>query len=194
MLPKHIQAMLILTVVSGFWMLGTRNTSADLVAERKISGNSFAVTTLSFLNINTANFSQLVQFFNTTGIVPGGFDARTVRIEKDGKMDVQYSLQAQKKGGDDSFCNALDLKIARRDLSTLYDGPLFELSRQDTLSDDDLEEWIVMLEFDHRDENLKGKQCDFDLYMRTYRDDPNESLNGLYATRTLTSSVTSGTW
>lgn len=186
--------MLILMVVSGLWMLGTRNTSADLVAERKISGNSFAVTTLSFLNVNTANFSQLVQFFNTTGIVPGGFDARTVRIEKDGQMDVKYSLQAQKKSGDDSFCQALNLKIARRDLSTIYEGPLLSLSKQDTLEDGDLEEWIILLEFDHRDEDLKGKQCDFDLYMRTYRNDPNESLTGIHATRTLTSSVTSGTW
>ena len=144
--------------------------------------------------MNTANFSHLVQFFNTTGMVPGGFDARTVRIEKDGQMDVKYSLQAQKKAGDDAFCQALNLKIARRDMSVIYEGPLLSLSRQDTLSDGDLEEWIVLLEFDHRDEDLKNKQCDFDLYMRTYRNDPQETLNGLFATRTLSSSITSGTW
>ncbi len=194
MLQKHIQFMLILTVVAGIWMLGTKNTSADLVAERKVADNRFSVTTLSFVNVNTANLSQLVQFFTTTGFVPGGFDARTVRIEKQGELDVKYSLQAQKKSGDDAFCQALGLKIARRDLSVIYEGDLFDLSIQDTLQDGDLEEWIILLDFDHTDEDLKQKTCEFDLYMRTYRNDPNEAFKGLYATRTLTNTVTSGTW
>lgn len=186
--------MLVLTILCGLWMLGTRNTSADLVAERKIASNLFSVTTLSFINVNSANMSQLIQFFNTLGIVPGGFDARTVRIEKQGEMNVQYSLSAQKKSGDDAFCNALDLKIARRDLSTIYEGKLFNLSIQDSLQDGEREEWIILVEFDHGEESMKNKSCEFDLYMRTYRNSPSEAFRGLHATRTLTNIVTSGTW
>lgn len=186
--------MLILMIGIALWVYTISNTSADLVAERKVTGNQFSVTTLSFANINTANRNQLIQFFSTDGIVPGGFDARTVRIEKQGKMDVNYSLQAVEKNGDHAFCSTLKMKIAKRDLSEIYSGNLLDLSIQNTLTDETYEEWIVLIEFDRRDENLKNKKCEFDLYMRTYRNNPDEDLTGIYATRTLTNTITSGTW
>jgi len=120
--------MLIAMITLGYWFLQTGLTSADLVAERKIAGNQFFITTLSFVNINTANFSQLINFFTTEGIVPGGFDAKTVRIEKDGELDVKYSLQTVKRGGDDAFCISLKLNIVRRDLTEVYNGNLMDLS------------------------------------------------------------------
>lgn len=186
--------MLLILLGLGLWMLKTHATSADLVAERKVQGNHFSITTLSFINIHTANFSQLVSFFNTSGIVPGGFDARTVRIEKDGKMDVQYSLQAIERGGNDAFCKTLDLQIVRRDLSEIYNGKMVNLSLQDTLQDGDIEEWVIFISLSDSTESLKQKQCDFDLYFRTYRNSPGEEFKGIYAKRTLTSTITSGTW
>lgn len=186
--------MLIALIALGYWFMQTGLTSADLVAERKISGNQFSITTLSFININTANFSQLINFFTTDGIVPGGFDAKTVRIEKDGELDVKYSLQTVKRGGDEAFCNALNLSIVRRDLTEVYNGTLMGLSLQDTLKDGDLEEWIFFLSLNTSDEDLKRKKCNFDLYMRTYRNEPSESITGIHAIRTLKSDITSGTW
>lgn len=175
-------------------MYRTESTSADLVAERNIQGNTFSITTLSFININTANFAQLISFFVTPGIVPGGFDARMVRIEKDGELDVQYSLQTLKTAGNDPFCQALELQIVRRDLSEIYNGKLLDLSIQDTMIDNDIEEWVFFLSFNDTLEDLKEKSCDFDLYMRTYRDNPNEEIKGIHAKRTLKNTVTSGTW
>jgi len=186
--------MLLLVMGMGLWMLRTHATSADLVAERKVSGNRFSITTLSFVNIHTANFSQLISFFNTQGIVPGGFDAKTVRVEKDGKMDVQYSLQSVERGGNSDFCNTLDLQIVRRDLSEVYNGRLMSMSVQDTLQDGDIEEWIFFVSLSDSNEAMKEQQCDFDLYMRTYRNSPGEDLKGIHAKRTLTSTITSGTW
>lgn len=194
MFGTRIQLMLVLTIVIALWVYSISNTSADLVAERKVVGNELSITTLSFANINTANRNQLIQFFTTAGIVPGGFDARTVRIEKQGKMDVKYSLQVVEKNGDHNFCSKLKMKIVKRDLEEIYSGNLLDLAIQNTLTDDTFEEWIVLVEFDRRDENLKNKRCEFDLYMRTYRNNPNENLTGIYATRTLINTITSGTW
>ena len=194
MLHHRILLIFIIILGIGMWMYRTESTSADLVAERKVQGNAFSITTLSFVNINTANFAQLISFFVTPGIVPGGFDTRTVRIQKDGELDVQYSLQALKTAGDDPFCQALELQIVRRDLSEIYNGKLLDLSIQDTMTDDDIEEWVFFLSFDDTFEDLKEKSCDFDLYMRTYRNDPNEEIKGIHAKRTLNNTVTSGTW
>lgn len=194
MFGLRIQLMLFIALLAGIWAMQTRSTSADLVAERKIAGNTFSITTLSFANINTANFSQLVQFFDTQGIVPGGFDARTVRIEKQGKLDVKYTLQALQKSGDDALCKALHIQIVRRDMSDLYKGKLMDLSFTDTLTNDEFDEWIILLSLDQKDEALKGTSCGFDLYMRTYRNDPKEELAGIHAIRTLTNTVTTGTW
>jgi len=194
MLNTRTQVMLGIIMLMGLWFLKTDLTSADLVAERKISGNKFSITTLSFVNIHTANFQQLINFFTTEGIVPGGFDARTVRIEKDGELDVKYSLQVVKRGGDDILCNSLDLSIIRRDLTEIYNGTLMNLSVQDTLSDGDLEEWVIFLSLNTGDEELKLKDCSFDLYMRTYRNEPGEKITGIHATRTLKSDITSGSW
>lgn len=194
MLHSRVLVMLFIVMGLGLWMLNTGTTSADLVAERRVNGNSFSITTLSFINIHTANFTQLIAFFVTPGIVPGGFDARTVRIEKNGELDVQYSLQALKTNGNDPFCQALELQIVRRDLSEIYNGKLLDLSLQDTMTDDDIEEWVFFLSFDDTLEDLKGKTCDFDLYMRTYRDDPNEEIKGIHAKHTLSNTVSSGTW
>src|SRR3989339_1392906 len=192
MLNTRIRIMLLLMMSMGLWMLKTHATSADLVAERKVQGNHFSITTLSFININTANFSQLISFFNTDGIVPGGFDAKTIRIEKDGKMHVQYSLLTIERGGNTNFCHTLDLQIVRRDLTEVYNGKLMNLSLQDNLQDGDIEEWILFLSLSASDDSLKNKQCDFDLYMRTYRNSPGENFKGIHAKRTLTSTVTSG--
>ncbi|MDP4011237.1 MAG: hypothetical protein Q8P72_03345 [Candidatus Roizmanbacteria bacterium] len=194
MLNIKTQVMFIAMITLGYWFLQTGLTSADLVAERKIAGNQFSITTLSFVNINTANFSQLINFFTTEGIVPGGFDAKTVRIEKDGELDVKYSLQTVKRGGDDAFCNSLKLNIVRRDLTEVYNGNLMDLSLQDTLKDGNLEEWILFLNLNASDEELKLKECNFDLYIRTYRNEPGENITGIHATRTLKSDITSGTW
>ena len=194
MLHPRILIMLFILMGLGLWMLNTGTTSADLVAERKVQGNAFSITTLSFVNIHTANFAQLISFFVTPGIVPGGFDARTVRIQKDGELDVQYSLQALKTAGDDAFCQALELQIVQRDLSEIYNGKLLDLSIQDSMTDDDIEEWVFFLSFNDTLEDLKEKSCDFDLYMRTYRNDPNEEIKGIHAKRTLNNTVTSGTW
>jgi len=194
MLHPRVLIMLCILIGLGLWMLHTGTTSADLVAERKVQGNTFSMTTLSFVDIDTANFAQLINFFTTSGIVPGGFDARTVRIEKDGELDVQYNLQVIKTGGDDPFCQALELQIVRRDLTEVYNGKLLDLSIQDRLMDGDIEEWIFFLSFNDTFENLKQKSCNFDVYMRTYRNDPHEEIKGIHAKRTLKNTVTSGTW
>lgn len=186
--------MLYLCIAIALWSLQTKLTSADLVAERKVAGNIFSITTLSFASINTANFSQLIQFFNTEGLVAGGFDAKTARIEKQGAMDVRYSLQFVNKGGDDVFCSALNLEIVNRELTEIYKGKLKDLSLNKELSDQEVEEWIFMIGLQENEDYLKQKECQFDIYMRTYRDNPKEKISGIYATRTLTNSVTSGSW
>ena len=107
---------------------------------------------------------------------------------------MQYSLQALKTAGDDAFCQALELQIVQRDLSEIYNGKLLDLSIQDSMTDDDIEEWVFFLSFNDTLEDLKEKSCDFDLYMRTYRNDPNEEIKGIHAKRTLNNTVTSGTW
>lgn len=194
MLGQRVQIMLYLLIALALWALQTKYTSADLVAERKVVGNTFSITTLSFANISTANFSQLIKFFDTESIVPGGFDAKTVRVEKQGEMDVQYSLQSIKKGGNDAFCKALDLQIVKRDLTEIYNGKLMDISLNDNLTDQEFEEWIFMISLNQNEDQIKDKECQFDLYMRTYRSDPKEKITGIYATRTLTNSITSGSW
>lgn len=194
MLGLRVQTMLYLLMAIAIWTLQIKLTSADLVAERKVAGNKFSVTTLSFVNVSTANFSQLVKFFDTVSLVPGGFDAKTVRVEKQGEMDVKYSLQSIKKGGNDAFCQALELQIVRRDLTEIYNGKLLDISLNDTLTEDDFEEWIFMISLNRGEEEYKSKECKFDIFMRTYRDNPNEKISGIYATRTLTNSISSGSW
>ena len=146
------------------------------------------------INKYFGNFEEFKIKFNDVGAKRFGSGWVWLVRTKDGKLDVQYSLQAVERGGNTTLCNALDLKIVRRDLTEVYSGKMMSLSLQDNLQDGDVEEWIVFLSLSDSSETLKQKQCDFDLYFRTYRNTPGEGLNGIHATRTLTSTITSGTW
>lgn len=189
----RFKLVLLIVLLTGFVLLKTGRTDADLIAERRQQNNSFAATTLSFSNRNTANFDTVTWFFTTDHFMPGGYDVRALKVRRDGKMDFNYSIQAQKKSGDDLLCNALELTIMK-DWQEVYKGNLLATNIQRSLPDNGTDDLIFVIKLMKNDASLRQKQCDFSFEMHTYKNTPDEPEKGLFARQELQNSIKTGLW
>ncbi|MBI3619600.1 hypothetical protein HY214_00405 [Candidatus Roizmanbacteria bacterium] len=181
-------------ILIGYFLTVTETTSADIFAERTVSQNRFQATTLSFSNRQTTNNIQIFNFFNVSGMLPGGFDIKPVRIINDGKLDFKYHIKTVKKAGDDDFCRSLIAEVTLKEGKTLFKGPLLDLSTDVTFSDNARNDWIITVSLDDNSVNLKNKNCEFDFLFNTFRNQSDENPVGLHAQRTLSNNITSGNW
>ncbi len=184
---------LIVVLLTGFVLLKTERTDADLIAERRQANNTFSATTLSFSNRNTANFDAVTWFFTVDHLKPEGYDVRALKVRQDGKMDFDYTIKAVKKSGDDLLCNSLELTVMK-DWQELYRGNLLSAQVKRAVAKDGSDDLVFVIKLNKKDLSLRQKQCDFSLEMRTYKQDPNEPEKGLWAKQELQNSIRTGTW
>ncbi len=189
----RFKLVLMIVLLTGFVLLKTGRTDADLIAERRQQNNSFAATTLSFSNRNTANFDAVTWFFTTDHLKPDGYDVRALKVQRDGKMDFNYTIQAQKKSGDDALCNALELTVMK-DWQEVYKGNLFTPNIKRSLAGGGSDDLVFVIKLTKNDVSLRQKQCDFSFEMHTYKNSPDEPEKGLYARQELQNSIKTGIW
>lgn len=193
MLIRGVKKWALFSIFFYIFLIMLRFTGADIFAERIVRENKFRAITLDFTTGASYNNFAIADLFRTTGIVPGGYDLGAVRVRGITPFYSRYNLKVVKISGDDNFCNALKLEIINRNFSKKYDGDLLDLSLNSNLSEDSLQDWIFVVSFDDDDPLLMNKICDFNLELRTYREDSDET-GGLFAERKIRNIISSGSW
>jgi len=175
-----------------FFLANTNYTDADIFAERIVKKSKFSMSTLSFSQRHTANNTNISGLFSIYGILPDGFDVKAVRIKKDGQLYFKYRIKFIKTGGDDSFCNALNVRLWNR-YTEKYQGRLVDFAVDSTISSNNSDDWIIFLSLDTDDKTLVNKSCDFNIDFRSWRNQPDET-SGIFSHTVLGNNVTSGVW
>jgi len=169
-------------------------TAADLLADRTIQGNSISMISIDIASAYSYKNDARERLFSSVGFLPNGFDIASIKIENTSTMDAfHYTIRPDFEDEDMSFCNALNLKAYDKDMGLLANGRLVDFYMDSRFIGSNVESIIFMLSFDDDKEALKNKTCDFNLIIKTYRKDPNET-GGIYAQRIMGNTVTSGTW
>lgn len=176
----------------GLFLINTGYTSADLFAERNVHAKATA-TTLSMGVLNTANNKKADRLFDTTDMVPEGFDVGALRVKKLGKMDFTYRISPVQVAGDQAFCDALDIEVWKK-TEVVYTGTLSQLHVDSTITTTKPDDWVFFVKFDHNDPSLKNKSCTFDIRFKTYRGTDIENTHGFYSRSFIHNTITSGTW
>jgi len=192
MVSLKTKIVLYLSIFIGYFLINTDLTSADLYAQRVVKKNNLTASTLSFSIRYTSNNHYLSFLFNSNDFQPEGFDIAAGRIKKDGKMNFKYRIKYIKKAGDDQLCSSLNLTVVQN-WQTKYQGKLSSFSLDSILPSSSKENWIFYISLDDDQAYLKNKFCQFDLYFKTWRDDP-ESKKGFYAERYLPNYISTGNW
>lgn len=193
MLNAKFKFILLFILFLGVFLLNTQYTDADIFAERNVRNNSFRAASINFFVKNSVNNASLENLYKTIGIVPQGYDFGAVKVKRDGGIALKYILRTVKTNGDGNFCNGLSLQVLKRNLTSVYNGSLMNLSLEATLTDDNVTDWIFLVGLDDSGSELKNKICEFNIEFKTYRNNPTEN-SGIFARRILTNVISSGAW
>lgn len=176
---KALFCLLLLTVFS------VGKTDADLFDTAAVLGNNFQSVIVDLNGKNTINNSSLGFLFNTPGILPDGFDIRTLRLKNDGvQQNILFTYDYL--SGDQSFCQALKLKILKN-WQVIFEESLTNLNLNFTLNSNNTEDFIFVLSLQNNDRALKSKTCKFNFIFQTNK----EKMHGLWDKETLDNEVTS---
>lgn len=189
MLNIRIKSILIFLIFLFIFLVNTHYTDADIFAERIVRENRFSMTTLDFSTRHSASHNPTSYLFHITGLQPGGFDVGAIRIKKEGKLGFKYHIKAVKTSGDNEFCNALNIQVLQRDLTSKFEGKLMSLSVDSEINDATPEDWIIFIGLDE-EAVQHGKICEFNLNFKNWRSEPGEG-KGIYAERVLNNTVSS---
>lgn len=192
MLNKKSKFCLILTVFITSILMLSNTTSADLSVKIIVSDNKFLASTLQMLSLDTSNENQLSSLFQINGLIPGGFSVKAFRIKKEGDLGFNYQLKSIKINGDDNLYEALNIKIMQND-KFIFQGKLSELNQKQKIEDQNKEDWIFFVSLDSDNQQLANKSCEFELNLKTYRDNPEES-GGFRDEIKVSNYISSGNW
>lgn len=193
MLSKSSRWTLAIILMLGIFLLKIDRTSADLTAQRTVKGSRMRATTLVLAQQHSANFTSLTALFNTAGYLPGGYDIKAVKLAKTGELNFKYQLKAESPGEPALLCQNLILRVLKN-WSEVYNGPMLNFAAEANIPETGNDDWVFILSFLGNENSLKNSNCLFDLTARTWRNDPNEELRGLWSKKSLTNLVTTGTW
>lgn len=185
--------MLVASIILANFLIHTDVTSADIFAERKVAGNSLQATTLTFSENNTANGLRMPRLFDTTGLKPGGFDVKALRIKNDGLMRFKYQASSRAQGEQGQVCGNLLLEVFVNSQQK-YKGKLMELNLTSELERGSHEDWVFFLRLDNRDSRLKNNNCNMEMVFKSYNNAPDETQYGFYAQRIVANSINLGIW
>ncbi len=173
-------------------LIGT--TNAVYYDQESSLANKFSAESLDFSLRDTSNVILSSPFFNLSGFKPGDSQAKTLRIKRDGSLDFKYNGQFVKTGGDDSFCQALQLEAKLGGVSK-YDGNLdsFNLSPELTIDSSGQDDWEFILSLDSNDPALQNKTCQFNFVFKGWQLD-SDGTWGFTDEEVLSNNVASGDW
>ncbi|MCF7795395.1 hypothetical protein K9M50_03485 [Patescibacteria group bacterium] len=193
MLKREIKLFLFLLIMSYSFLSNAGYTDADIFAERVINSNKLSSVVLDFSTNNSVNSGFTKNLFHSSAIEPGGFDVASIRFKSKSNVPLKYNFNIKKTRGDDILCNNLKLKVFNSNFFPVYLGSLMDFSKNDKLSSDEVNDYIFYLSLDKNDKEIKNKLCEFNIDIKTYRDNPNEE-DAIFAQRSLSNIVSSGDW
>lgn len=167
-------------------LLFARTTDADMIVQKEIPQNELSATTLEFSGRDTASGTNTNMLFNITGLRPGGFQIRAIRIKKDGRMNFDYFTKTEIGEGDSSFCSSLNLTIME-DWQKKYSGKLIDLNVERKMSESGLNDWVFIVELGPIDTSLANKSCNFDFVFKT-------TGTGFVDEKRFQNQISSGVW
>lgn len=192
MLNVKTKIVFVFLIVTGLFLRNTGFTDADLFAQRQVFNNVFSFSTISFSSQNTANNTRQSRIFDVTGIIPQGFAVSSFRLRKDGQLNFKYHIKTNFIGGYQPFCDALSVKLMQ-DTTFKYRGLLKDIDYSSMLSDNQYHDWVMWLELQSDNADYKNKSCQFEVVVRSWRQNVDEKT-GIFAQQQLLASVTSGNW
>src|SRR3989344_3525538 len=93
------------------------------------------------------------------GLVPGGSITQFATIVNEGTLGFQYTVEVEKTGGDEDFCNALDLEAVLEG-TTNYTGNLMDFVSLPVVYSSSADEWEFIISLP-ADADVEGS-CSFD--------------------------------
>lgn len=165
------------------------STDADLYVNKSVPSNVWAATTLDFSNNDTTNNQETHSLFNISGMLPGGFQVKSVRIKNQGKMKFSYWITSNYQSGDKVLFDNLKIRLMKNWL-VIYEGLLNSVNLEIANQVVDGEDWIVVLSLDNKDESVLLKEVNFDLVVKSN----NVEKKGFYVEQRLVNNVTTGLW
>ena len=193
MLSSRAKIIFVILLLIANWLVRTNITSADVFAERRVVNNILVATTLSFSELHTARNSRISTLFSVSGIQPGGFEVKAIRIRNDGKMNLKYTARVQKIGGDTTFCNTLILE-STRNKQPIYNGPLLSFDGTSPLKNNEKDDWVFFVDLEQNSASLQNKMCEFNFIFSSYKNDPQEQRMGFFAEGAVANTIESGNW
>lgn len=190
MLPKiwtFIAKLLVILVVV---LLLTENTDADLIDKESIVDNSIAATTLDFSTRDTANNSQKTLFFNIQGMVKGGFQVGSVRINNDGALPITFNMQAQQTGGDQQVCSSLKLRLFKN-WQAVEEAALTDFKYQSSIKTQESQDLILSLELPTTSAAPAHSNCLFTIAIKTLTEESPDAVR-FFDEEVLENQVTTG--
>ena len=193
MLKPGIKRITVFLMLLYVFLIKTSYTDADIFAERTVSRNKFSALTLDFSTRSSFNNSLVTSLFHSLGIQPSGFDLGATRVKAETDTKSNYRLKVLKTNGDDLFCGRLQAKIFDRNFFEIYNGSLLNLSFNSRFMNANPKDFIFFVSLEDKDPALMNKICEFNIDLRTYRNDPDER-GGVFAQRLIANVVSSGNW
>jgi len=192
MLNTSTKIALVILLIFAYFLNSTERTSADLYAESRVGPSSFRAITLAFDVGSTVNHLKIPSLFSTYGLIPNGFDIKSMGIIKRGQADSNYYMKYEKIGENNLLCNELQLTALTTQWQKKYEGSLsqFALTSRFTSAP---EYYIFFLTLKNKSSEFKNQRCDFSIVARTYRTNQNET-RGLFSKSTLVNTVYTGQW
>jgi len=192
LLRRALFRLIILTVLLSLPLVGT--TNAVFYDEESSLANNFSAASLDFSLRDTSNVVLTSPFFNLGGFKPGDSQVKALRVKKDGGLDFKYDGRFVKTGGEDNFCQALQLK-AKLGATTKYSGNLdgFILTPALTIDGSGQDDWEFILSLDSNDPALQNKTCQFNFVFKGWQTD-SDGTWGFIDEEVLGNIVASGDW
>ena len=183
MFLSGIKILLFLLILS---LLFARTTDADMIVSREITMNEWSATTLEFSSRDTATGASTNLLFNVSGLKPGGFQVKAIRVQKDGKMNFDYVASTEIIGGDLAFCANLTITILEN-WQKKFSGKLSDLNIERKMTESGQNDWFFVISLDSNDSELKNKSCDFKFLFKT-------TGTGFKDEKSVENQISSGGW
>jgi len=141
----------------------TKSTDADLFDIQVLRENKITTATVDFTNVKTSNNQHIPNMFNINGIIQGGFDLSSLKIQNNASQQLTYNISYVEKNNVNSFCQNLFLTIYTKEFKkVLYQNNLnnLDLNLQNYYDDST---YVFLL----NNNNINLGSCMFDFKITT---------------------------
>lgn len=193
MLKPGIKRLAVFVMLLYIFLIKSSYTSADIFADRIVRNNKFSATSVDFSTRSSFNNSFIMSLFHSLGIQPGGFDLGAIKVKADTDTKFKYRMKIVRTNGDDYLCSRLQAQVLNRNLVGITSDSLSNLSFLSSFNGPSPKDLIFFISLDDDNAALKNKICEFNIDLKTYRNDPDEQ-GGIFAERKISNVISSGDW